>query len=87
MAAVFTGSFDINQTNWPGVIQSSRTSGGMACAIPSLAGMNYQLLWSADLVNWQAVGAALCGDGTTETWNLSPSGTAGFYKLQVTETP
>jgi hypothetical protein len=84
---VFTGSFDINQTNWPGVIQSSRTSGGMACAIPSLAGMNYQLLWSADLANWQAVGTALSGDGTTLNWNLSPSGTTGFYKIQVSETP
>jgi hypothetical protein len=87
MATAFTGSFDISRTNWPGVIQSSLTGGSMACAIPSLAGMNYQLLWSADLVNWQPVGTALCGDGTTMTWNLLPSGTSGFYKIQVTETP
>jgi hypothetical protein len=87
MATAFTGSFDINRTNWPGVIQSSLTGGSMACAIPSLAGMNYQMLWSPDLANWQVVGTAISGDGTTLTWNLSPSGTAGFYKIQVTETP
>jgi hypothetical protein len=87
MAVAFTGSFDISRTNWPGVIQSSRTAGGMVCAIPSLAGMNYQLVWSADLVNWQVVGMPLSGNGATLTWNLSPSGTAGFYKIQVTETP
>lgn len=87
MATAFTGSFDISRTNWPGVIQSSLTGAGMVCAIPSLAGMNYQLLWSADLVNWQAVGTALSGDGTIMTWNLSPRGTVGFYWIQVTETP
>jgi hypothetical protein len=87
MTAAFTGSFDINQTNWPGVIQPSITGGGMVCAIPSLAGMNYQLLWSTNLVNWQAAGTALSGDGTTLAWNLSTLGTASFYRIQVSETP
>jgi hypothetical protein len=87
MAAAYSGSFDISQTGWPGVIQTSRTGRSLVCAIPSLAGMNYQLLESTDLVNWQAAGTALAGDGTTLVWNLSISGTAGFYRIQVSETP
>jgi hypothetical protein len=67
-------------------MQWSGLAGGAACAIPSLAGMNYQLLSSTNLVNWQAVGAQIAGDGTTLSWNLSTLGLAGFYRIQVSET-
>jgi hypothetical protein len=87
MAAAYTGSFDLSQTSWPGTMQFSATSGGAMCMITSLAGMNYQLLESTNLVNWQAVGAALSGSGATLNWNLSTSGTAGFYRIQASETP
>jgi hypothetical protein len=86
MAAAFAGSFDLSRTNWPGAMQWSGLAGGAACAIPSLAGMNYQLLSSTNLVNWQAVGAQIAGDGTTLSWNLSTLGLAGFYRIQVSET-
>ena len=87
MAAAYAGSFDISQTSWPNTIQFSAAGGGAVCAMPSLAGMNYQLLVSTNLVNWQASGLALPGTGTTLDWNLSTLGSAGFYRVQVSETP
>ena len=87
MGAVYTGSFDLSQTNWPGTMQFTMTGASAACAMSSLAGMNYQLLSSTNLVNWQAVGAALSGNGTTLTWNLSTLGASGFYRMQVSEAP
>jgi hypothetical protein len=87
MAAAYTGSFDISQTSWPGTMQFSGSVGGAACAIPSLVGMTYQLQVSTNLVNWQVVGTALAGDGTTLDWNLSTLGLAGFYRIQVSEAP
>ena len=37
MAAAYTGSFDISQTNWPGTMQFSMTGASAACAM-SIAG-------------------------------------------------
>ena len=68
-------------------MQLSGTLGHTVGGMPSLAGMNYQLLWSTNLVNWQAAGPALPGNGTTLNWNLSTSGPAGFYRMQISETP
>jgi hypothetical protein len=87
MGAAYAGSFDISQTSWPATMQLSGTVGSPVCAMPSLAGMNYQLLWSTNLVNWQAFGTALPGNGTTLNWNLSTSGASEFYRMQVSETP
>ena len=87
MAAAYAGSFDLSQTSWPATMQLSGTLGSPVCAMPSLAGMNYQLLGSTNLVNWQAIGTALPGNGTTLDWNLPTLGTSGFYRMQVSETP
>jgi hypothetical protein len=87
MAAAYAGSFDIGQTSWPATMQLNGTLGSPVCAMPSLAGMCYQLLWSTNLVNWQAFGAALPGNGATLTWNLPTSGASEFYRMQVSETP
>jgi hypothetical protein len=56
--------------------------------MPSLAGMDYEVLWSTDLINWQSLGTATPGDGTTLNWTIpTASPPAAYFRIQISGAP
>jgi hypothetical protein len=66
-------------------ITAAVVSGQLNLGIPTVTGHTYTVLFSASLnpASWAPVGTAITGDGNTHTVGETPSGTAGFYKVQV----
>jgi hypothetical protein len=88
MASSYSGSFVLSQTDWPNRLSFIQTASTLQLSIPSLTGMDYQLLQSTDLKNWQSLGPVTVGDGTTLTWTIPTANPpAACFYLQISEAP
>jgi hypothetical protein len=88
MAGSFSGSFVLSQTEWPNRVSFTPTASALQLAIPSLIGMDYQILWSTDLINWQSLGPVIPGDGTTLNWTIPTANPpADFFRIQISGAP
>jgi hypothetical protein len=88
MASSYSGSFVLNQTGWPNRLSFTAATSTLQLAIPSLTGMDYQVLWSTDLINWQSLGPVTPGDGTTLNWTIPTANPpAAFFRIQVSAAP
>jgi hypothetical protein len=66
-------------------ITAAVVSGQVNIGIPTVTGHTYTLLFTATLspASWAPVGTPITGDGNTHVLGETPSGAAGFYKVQV----
>jgi hypothetical protein len=88
MVSSYSGSFVLDQTGWPNRLSFTTTASALQLAIPSLTGMVYQVLWSTDLINWQSLGTATPGDGTTLNWTIpTASPPAAYFRIQISDAP
>jgi hypothetical protein len=88
MASSYSGSFVLDQTGWPNRLSFTTTASTLQLAMPSLTGMDYQVLWSTDLINWQSLGPVTPGDGTTLNWTIPmASPPAAFFRIQISDAP
>jgi hypothetical protein len=88
MASGYSGSFVLDQTGWPNRLSFTATASTLQLAMPSLAGMDYEVLWSTDLINWQSLGTATPGDGTTLNWTIpTASPPAAYFRIQISGAP
>jgi hypothetical protein len=88
MASSFSGSFVLSQTEWPNRVSFTSTASALQLAITSLTGMDYQLLRSTDLINWQSLGTVIHGDGTTLNWTIPTANPPNaFYRIQISGAP
>jgi hypothetical protein len=88
MASSYSGSFVLDQTGWPNRLSFTATASTLQLAMPSLAGMDYEVLWSTDLINWQSLGTATPGDGTTLNWTIpTASPPAAYFRIQISGAP
>jgi hypothetical protein len=88
MASSYSDSFVLNQTDWPNRLSFTATASALQLAIPSLTGMDYQVLWSTDLINWRSLGPVTPGDGTTLNWTVSTaSPPAAYFRIQISDAP
>jgi len=66
-------------------ITATVVSGQVNISIPTQTGHSYTVLYTASLspASWSQLGSAITGDGSTHIVAETPSGVAGFYKVQV----
>lgn len=53
------------------------------CRFPTMRGLRYELLGSADMNVWEPLGATIIGDGTTQILQASAAGNARYYKVSA----
>jgi hypothetical protein len=88
MASSFSGGFVLSQTDWPNRLSFTSTASALQLTITSLTGMDYQLLRSTDLINWQSLGTVIHGDGTTLNWTMPTANPPNaFYRIQISGAP
>jgi hypothetical protein len=76
-------TLSIQVTNGQGVLQSPRISNtNFLCDLVGIAGRQYALQWSTDLLNWQSLSTASNATGTI-TFTNSQIGNAQFYRAML----
>lgn len=88
MAAAYSGGFTVNPNTWSNRVSVATQGTGLRMTLPSLAGLDYQLLRSTDLVNWENLGPVLSGDDLELGWSVSTTDAQpAFFRLQITDSP
>jgi hypothetical protein len=70
-------------------------AGTATVTFPTIAGRNYKVLYSADLITWLPASSVVAGNGTTMTWTDDGTATGTppsaaskrFYRIEVTVVP
>ncbi|HLX70384.1 MAG TPA: immunoglobulin domain-containing protein [Verrucomicrobiae bacterium] len=76
-------TLNIQVTNGQGVLQSPRVNNtNFLCDLVGIAGRQYALQWSTDLLNWQSLPAASNVTGTITFTNFQ-AGSAQFYRAML----
>jgi hypothetical protein len=88
LAEFLSGTSPTNPSSYLAITQSSRGTGAAAnhfkIGFPSVEDTSYQILWSADLMNWSILGTTVIGTGSLiEVVDQNALSTASkrFYRL------
>jgi hypothetical protein len=88
MAAAYTGGFTVNPNAWSNRVSVATQGAAMRLSVRSLAGLDYQLLRSTDLANWENFGPVLSGDDLDIDWSISLTDSQrAFFRLQIADSP
>jgi hypothetical protein len=88
MVGTYLGGFSVSQTASSSRISSVIQPSALQLSIPSLAGLNYQMLRSTDLSDWESFGPVITGSDSILNWSLSTLDLSrAYFRIQITDAP
>jgi hypothetical protein len=88
MAIAYVGGFSVSQTTSSSRISSVMQPSALQLSIPSLSGLNYQMLRSTDLINWESFGPVITGNDSLLNWSMSTTDISqAYFRIQITDAP
>jgi hypothetical protein len=88
MAGTYVGGFSVSQSAAANRITFATQNSALQLSIPSLTGLNYQILRSIDLINWESLGPVITGNDSPLNWSVPTDDLPQAYlRIQITDAP
>jgi hypothetical protein len=88
MAIAYTGGFSVSQSASSNRVSFATQPSALQLSMESIAGLNYQVLRSTDLITWESLGPVVTGNDSPLNWSVSTAELPqAYFRIQITDAP